>query len=69
MKKMLVISCLLAAGLIACGSKNKTGTTPSNTQKTETKSDGSATGGATYGAAKTPTKPAGGSTDDPCAAH
>jgi hypothetical protein len=68
MKKLLVISCLIAASLIACGPKNKS-TTPNNTQKTETKPEGSAAGGATYGTNQTPTKPAGGSTDDPCAAH
>lgn len=68
MKKMLVMTCLLAAALAACGPK-KGSTAPNNTQKTETKGDGSATGGATYGGQQAPTKPAGGSTDDPCAAH
>jgi hypothetical protein len=69
MKQMFVVSCLLAVALVACGGKNKSGTTPANTQKTEMKSDGSATGGATYGAGKPMKTPEGGGTEDPCAAH
>jgi hypothetical protein len=52
MKKMFVVSLVLAAALaIGCSKKNAQ-TTPTGT-KTEMKKDGGSTGGATYGGAKT----------------
>lgn len=51
MKKMLVVSFLLAAALGLGCSKKKPNTTPAGTT-TEMKHDGGAMGGATYGGAK-----------------
>jgi len=69
MKKLVLVSILMAA-LAACGSKAKKSTTPENKAgtTTEMKSDGSSTGGQTYGGAMKPagTTPASGGAD-PCA--
>jgi predicted small lipoprotein YifL len=68
--KLLYVS-ILTAALAACGSKPKPSTTPENKggTATEVKSDGSATGGETYGGATTPPAPDtnGGAAADPCA--
>jgi hypothetical protein len=64
--KIMVATFVMAVALMGC-SKKKANTTPtSNTSgtATETKSDGSSTGGTTYGGATT--APAGGGAD-PCA--
>ncbi|HWU86684.1 MAG TPA: hypothetical protein VN253_05395 [Kofleriaceae bacterium] len=64
MKKMFVVSLVLAGALIVGCSKKHPQTTPSGTDtKTEMKKDGSATGGATYGG-----KAEGAGAQDPCAA-
>jgi len=68
MKKMFVVSLVLAAALaMGCSKKNPqtTPTTGGDATKTEMKKDGDGMGGATYGGAKAPA-PAGGG--DPCAA-
>jgi len=64
MKKMFVVSFVLAAALVVGCSKKNPNTTPTGTgTKTEMKQDGKAMGGATYGGATY-----GGGTEDPCAA-
>jgi hypothetical protein len=61
-----MVAMLMAAALMACGSKAKKNTTPTNTTGgTEMKTDG-ATGGQTYGGTATTPAPAGGGAD-PCA--
>jgi hypothetical protein len=60
----ILFAMLLAASLMACGSKAKKNTTPDNkTGTTETTPDG--TGGTTYGGAQTTPAPTSGA--DPCA--
>lgn len=71
MKKMFVVSLVLAAALAVGCSKKQPQTMPTGTgDQTEMKKDGSDTGGATYGeagdAAADPC--AGGEAADPCAA-
>jgi major membrane immunogen (membrane-anchored lipoprotein) len=55
MKKMFVVSLVLAAALAVGCSKKKPQTTPTNggDSKTEMKKDDGSMGGATYGGAKT----------------
>ena len=65
MKKMFVVSLVLAAALaMGCGKKNAQTTPTSTGTKTEMKQDGNSMGGAGYGGAK----PQGGGAADPCAA-
>jgi hypothetical protein len=65
MKKMFVVSLVLAAALAMGCSKKNAQTTPTGTDtKTEMKKDGSGMGGDSYGGAKTD----GGGAADPCAA-
>ena len=66
MKKMFVVSLVLAAALVVGCSKKNPKTTPTGTAtdtKTEMKKDGDAMGGATYGG-----KTEGAGAEDPCAA-
>jgi hypothetical protein len=68
MKKMLVVSFLLAAALGLGCSKKKPNTTPTET-KTEMKQDGGAMGGATYGGATYGGAKYGGAQDPGTAPH
>ena len=62
----IIVTVLMAASLMACGSKAKKQTTPENKSgTTEAAPDPNATGGQTYGGATTPATPAAGT--DPCA--
>ena len=64
--KIMVATFVMAVALMGC-SKKKANTTPTNNTSgtaTEMKSDGSSTGGTTYGGAPTATPAAG---TDPCA--
>jgi len=61
MKKMFVVSLVLAAALVVGCSKKKAQTTPTGGDKTEMKQEGGAMGGDTYGG----TKPEGGGAADP----
>jgi hypothetical protein len=65
MKKMFVVSLVLAGALAMGCSKKNPQTTPTGTgDQTEMKKEGDAMGGDTYGGAKTE----GGGAADPCAA-
>ena len=61
-----MVAVLMAASLMACGSKAKKSTTPDNKTGTTTETQTEGTGGTTYGGATAPTPPAGGGAD-PCA--
>lgn len=53
MKKMFVVSLVLAAALaVGCSKKNPQTTPAGSSSKTEMKKDGGSTGGATYGGTK-----------------
>ena len=65
MKKMFVVSLVLAAGFAMGCSKKNAQTTPTNTGGTQTEMKNDGTGGATYGGDKTG---GGDAPADPCAA-
>lgn len=64
MKQLFIVTFVAAIALVACGGSSKK-TTTTNNNATEMKTDGSATGGSTYGT--TPADPCAGTPADPCA--